>query len=94
MLINRTKLIDISGVKHIDVYDYHIKECKKKKEPLIIEVGSERMYIPPEGLSSYKQITNQKFKSKFGGKNYKLLTFKWLPSSSEEDMKRFSEQCL
>ena len=90
MIINRTKLIDISGVKYIDIYDYNVKECIKKREPLIIEVGSERMYIPPEGLSSYKQITNQKFKSKFeGGKDYKLITFKWQPMNEEEEIKRW-----
>lgn len=88
MIINRTKLIRIGDKQFVDVYDYNIKKCKKHKEPLIVDVGEERMFIPYKSLSNYKEITPQKFKSKFGGQYYKLYTYEWKPETKEDEEKR------
>ena len=88
MIINRTKLIRIGDKQFIDVYDYHVKSCKKKKKPLIIDVNGERMFIPYNKLSDYKEITPQVFKSKFGGQDYRLYTYEWKPESQEDEEKR------
>ena len=37
------------------------------------------MFIPYEKLKSAKSYTEESFKSKFNGKNYRLVDFDWKP---------------
>lgn len=63
----------------VSVRDYKYKEALRKKDSLGIIHGKEFMIIPYDNLKKAKQITNQSFKSKFNGKEYKLIDFDWKP---------------
>jgi len=63
----------------VSVRDYKYKEALRKKDSLGIIHGQEFMIIPYANLKKARQITNQSFKSKFNGKEYKLIDFDWKP---------------
>ena len=88
MIVNRNKITPRQNQLWVDVYSYKVKEAMRKHEALIIEVGGQRMVIPPERLKSYEKLTNQKFISQFGGKDYFLYSYKWKPETEEEELKR------
>lgn len=88
MIIQRSKLIKRDNKLYVDARSYEVQKCLKKREPLIIEIGSERMVIPPEALKSYKEFEKQRIQSQFGG-SYKLYSYEWSPESREEELKRY-----
>lgn len=63
----------------VSVRDYKYREALRKKDSLGIIHGQEFMIIPYANLKKARQITNQSFKSKFNGKEYKLIDFDWKP---------------
>jgi len=87
MIVNINRPFIKSGVEYVDVRSYIVQKAVRKHESLIIEIGGQRMIIPPERLKSYQKLTNQKFISQFGGKDYKLFSYKWKPTTEEEELK-------
>ena len=67
----------------VSVRDCIYKKALRKKESLGIEHGKEFMFIPYDKLKTAKQYTKDTFKSKFNGKNYKLVDFDWKPYKEE-----------
>jgi len=61
---------------HISIRDYLVQECINKKEDLIIEFNGASKRFPCRSLPTYLNNTyNMTFKSKYGGKDYKLIEF-------------------
>jgi len=89
MIKRRNKLTPREGQLYADVYSYLVQKCIKKREELVIDVGDKRMVIPPERLKSYEKLTTQKFVSQFGGKDYYLYSYKWVPQTEEEELKQY-----
>ena len=67
----------------VSVRDYIYKKALRKKQSLGIEHGNEFMFIPYDKLKKAKQYTKDTFKSKFNGKDYKLVDFEWKPYKEE-----------
>jgi len=87
MIKRRNKLTPREGGIFVDIYSYDVQRCIKKNEQLVIEVGEEKMIIPPERLKSYHKLTKEKFISKFGGKDYYLYSYRWKPTTPDDELK-------
>jgi len=63
----------------VSVRDYKVNTCVLKKQDLIIEHDDQQMTIPNEDI--YTRIVSQSdwFKSKIGGRSYRLIDFSWIP---------------
>lgn len=77
MIIKRNRLTPRQGKIYCDVYDYIVKDALKKHKDLEIQVGQEKMTLPYKKLKDYEILTDMIFKSKWGGKDYKLFSYKW-----------------
>ena len=67
----------------VSVREHIYKKALRKKESLGIVHGSEYMFIPYEKLKTAKSYTDQSFKSKYNGKEYRLVDFDWKPYKEE-----------
>jgi len=64
----------------ISIRDYHVEECVRKNGPMKIKFGSRFMVLTPEQLVSKKVRTSKwVITSKFTGKPYRLVDYKWDP---------------
>ena len=80
MITKRLQLTPRQGGIFVDCYDYNVRTCIKDKKPLIIQVGKETMTLLPNEIKAKQHhLTDEKFKSKFGGQDYKLISFRWKP---------------
>ena len=62
------------------VRDYVIKRCYKEGKDIIFVLDNEKMTIPNKELESRSfQLSEKKFISKFNGKPYTLIDFKFKP---------------
>ena len=71
--------VDKVWLGKVSVRDYIYKKALRKKESIGIVHGKEYMWIPYEKLKSAKSYTEASFKSKFNGKEYRLVDFDWKP---------------
>ncbi len=71
--------VDKVWLGKVSVRDYIYKKALRLKESLGIVHGKEYMWIPYEKLKSAKSYTEASFKSKFNGKEYRLVDFDWKP---------------
>ncbi len=67
----------------VSVREHIYKKALRKKESLGITHGKEYMFIPYDKLKTAKSYTNQSFKSKYNGKEYRLVDFDWKPYKEE-----------
>ena len=72
----------------VSVREHIYKKALRKKESLGITYGNEYMFIPYEKLKTAKTYTDQSFKSKFDGKEYRLVDFDWKPYKEENTNQR------
>ncbi len=63
----------------VSVREHIYKKALRNKESLGITHGKEYMFIPYDKLKKAKSYTDQKFKSKYDGKEYRLVDFDWKP---------------
>ena len=62
------------------VRDYVIEKCYKEGKDIIFVLGNEKMTIRNKELESRSfQLSKKKFISKFNGKPYTLIDFKFKP---------------
>ncbi len=65
----------------VSVRDYIVQKAIDKKERLEILYAKERMIVDPkEGI-----MTSGKFTSKYDGRKYALIDFKWDPITSKQE---------
>jgi hypothetical protein len=67
----------------VSVREHIYKKALRKKESLGITHGKEYMFIPYDKLKTAKSYTDQSFKSKYNGKEYRLVDFDWKPYKEE-----------
>ena len=67
----------------VSIREHIYKKALRKKESLGITHGKEYMFIPYEKLKTAKSYTDQAFKSKYNGKEYRLVDFDWKPYKEE-----------
>lgn len=89
MFVRANRPYNKDGKSYVDVRDYIVKKCIKKREALVIDCLGSRTIIPPERLKSYKKLTNQKFSSQYGGQSYYLYSYELNPETKEEEEKRY-----
>lgn len=70
----------------VSVREHIYKKALRKKESLGITFGKEYMYIPYDKLKTAKIYTDQTFKSKYNGKEYRLVDFDWKPYKEENTL--------
>lgn len=70
----------------VSVREHIYKKALRKKESLGITHGKEYMFIPYEKLKTAKTYTDQTFKSKYNGKEYRLVDFDWKPYKEENTL--------
>jgi len=75
----------IDGVVLVSVKSYDVDHCIKNKEVFHILVGDERMTMDPDSLVDKEIMRSKTFKSKTGGKDYELVTYKWEPNLVPND---------
>ncbi len=67
---------------HVSVRDYDVERCIKDKEDLTICLYDQMKTYPYRSLKTYLLNTsNMTMKSKYGGKDYKLIDFPWESTS-------------
>ena len=80
MITTRLKITARQGGIYCDVYDYTVNRAIEQKKCLTIKVGNESMVLTPTELKTKPHhLTDEVFISKFGGQNYKLISFRWVP---------------
>lgn len=80
-----TKPYVIDGITLVSVKDYDVDACIKNKEVLHIKYGDGIMTMDPESLVSKEIMRSGIFKSKTGGQDYCLVSYKWDPNISYDD---------
>ena len=68
----------------VSVREHIYKKALRNKESLGITHGKEYMFIPYDKLKKAKSYTDQKFKSKYNGKEYTFLSLE-IKSSGQRD---------
>lgn len=69
----------------VSVRDYEVKKCIDTNDVMHIEFGDEVMTLDPHSLENKQVLVSETFKSKFGGKGYKLISYKWNPNIRYDD---------
>lgn len=72
----------------VSVREHIYKKALRQKESLGITYGNQYMFIPYEKLKTAKSYTEQSFKSKFNGKEYRLVDFDWKPYKEQNTNQR------
>ena len=72
----------------VSIREHIYKKALRKKESLGITHGKEYMFIPYEKLKTAKSYTDQAFKSKYNGKEYRLVDFDWKPYKEDNTNQR------
>jgi len=72
----------------VSVREHIYKKALRQKESLGIVHGKEYMFIPYEKLKTAKTYTEQSFKSKYNGKEYRLVDFDWKPYKEDNTNQR------
>lgn len=68
------------------IFDYKLNECYNSKCDLVLKYNGREMLVPHSQLKTRaKKITNRKFPSQFGGKEYGIYHFKWQPTDNVEE---------
>ena len=65
----------------IDLRDYDVEKCIKKKERMEITHGGRKMFLTPEELVSLRISVSHEFTSSTGGKSYRLYGYVWNPKT-------------
>lgn len=63
----------------VDIRDYSVQECIEKGHALRITHDGEVMILSPEDLMNKQLRTSDLMRSKVGGKDYRLISYKWDP---------------
>jgi hypothetical protein len=66
----------------IDVRDYELKKCVEHSENIEIIHDGKRMTIPYHEINKKAVGKSKLFKSKTGGKDYHLISYKWIPDET------------
>ena len=77
--------VDKVWLGKVSVRDYIYKKALRKKESLGITHGKEYMFIPYDKFKTAKSYTETSFKSKFNGKEYRLVDFDWKPYKEDNN---------
>ena len=72
----------------VSIREHIYKKALRKKESLGITHGKEYMFIPYDKLKTAKSYTDQSFKSKYNGKEYRLVDFDWKPYKEDNSNQR------
>ena len=65
---------------YVSVRDYIVKEAIENGEDLVIRYGRQTMVVNPrKGI-----LSSGEFKSKYGGRKYSLIDFKWKPQEVKQ----------
>ena len=91
--ITRQKLTCRQGGCYADIYSYYVDEARKKKTGLIIKVGDETMTLDYKQLKNYELLNDTIFKSKFGGQDYKLYSYRWKPTPKLTEDQKLQQLC-
>jgi len=68
------------------VRSYIVHQCIQQGRDLIIRYGNQEMYIPYRDLSAKTfQIHHRVFLSRYNGRPYQLIDFRWQPQKEEEN---------
>ena len=69
---------------HVSIRDYIVKECQDKQKDLLIKYEDQEMLVPCQELQyCSSRFYTETIKSKTGGKDYKLIDFKFKPNKGE-----------
>jgi hypothetical protein len=68
----------------IDVRDYELKTCIENSESIEISHDGKTMTIPYYEIIKKVVGKSKLFKSKTGGKDYHLISYKWMPDETVE----------
>ena len=63
-----------------EVRDYDVDNCISLNKSLEIIHNEESMILSPEELKTKRKSVSKTFKSKMGGKSYKLYGYEWDPN--------------
>jgi hypothetical protein len=80
-----TKPYVVDGITLVSVKDYDVDYCIKNKEVLHIKYLDGVMTMDPDSLVSKEVMRSGFFKSKTGGQDYRLVSYKWEPNISNDD---------
>ncbi len=75
----------VDGILLVAVKDYDVDKCIKDKEVLHIKLEDGVMTMDPESLVSKEVSRSRLFISKHGGKDYRLVSYKWEPNLNSDD---------
>ena len=70
------------------IRDYKVAECVKKGEDLVIVYNMEKMTVELKDLKNPFNLHEKEMVSKFDGKIYKLIDFKFIADGHEWVLKR------
>ena len=92
MKIEINKLFFFQGRFYASIRDYKIRDCVKKGEPLTIIYKGEKMELKKWQVAFFEQFTPDTFKSKTGGKDYKLFDYYWHPiKDKDKELRKLAE---
>jgi hypothetical protein len=69
----------------IDVRDYELKKCIENSENVEVLHEGKKMTIPYHEISNKATGKSKLFKSKTGGQDYHLISYKWIPDETIEN---------
>jgi hypothetical protein len=61
----------------VELRDYNVESCIKKKESALVIHKNETMILTPEELVSLRISTSKELPSRTGGRNFRLYGYKW-----------------
>jgi|TARA_R110000803_G_scaffold99843_3_gene167997 hypothetical protein len=65
----------------VEIRDYDVRRCIDDNKHFEIVYLKESMILSPEELISKRKSISNTFKSKVGGKDYKLYAYEWDPNN-------------
>ena len=65
----------------VEVRDYDVKRCISDNKHFEIIYLKESMILSPKELTSKRKSISNTFRSKVGGKDYKLYSYEWDPNN-------------
>jgi len=91
MTIKISKLFFHQGRLYASIRSHKVEKCVRKGEPLTIILKGEKMTLKPWQVMYYEQFTPDTFKSKVGGKDYKLYDYFWSPEENTDELRKLAE---
>lgn len=68
----------------VDIRDYELKKCIENREDLEVFYNGGKMTIPYHEINNKATGRSKLFKSQTGGKDYYLISYKWMPDETIE----------